>query len=252
MTLRGELEKTFDIYETSTGGGCSSDPAVPDAAWLEDLAAQDRIMFGTLADEFVRIPPGWDHAFRAQAAWECVTGPVQPASVNRACELAKYPLVISTVPVDAYRCSDGVYLYRRADPTSYVWAALARALGFNDNGVLPSPRNVDLSAISLASLQEGAAIFREGTGMTCQDHCPGFVSGTEPETNGPEEAFSWALWYYAVSGQAFRADAVQGLASHPCNDLMARKYDWLKANIFHGNENFRFIAGPAETLGRCN
>lgn len=253
MMYRGDVEKTIDNYSTTSAAGCGSDPSVPDPIWMEDLAAlqSDHFIFGDTMRALALLPPGVQRVLRGHAEHDCQSGPVQPASAHRACELAKYPFIHAPNATLSYQCADGLYFAPWSAPKYSIYYALARGLGINNNGTPPASWNVAAAGLPLSTLQQGAAIFNEAIGSNCDpDRCPGFLTPNPPETDGPEGAFVMALYAYEY-GSGIRSWAQFDLQSKPCNDLLARKYNWLKDNIFHGYENYSMFVGPPQPLGLC-
>lgn len=237
---RRDVERHFDVYSTSATSGCGSDSAVVDPVWYEDLAENDRQVLSAVGEYLWRLPVTLtDSLFRAAGKQLCVAGSVQPASAHRACELARTPLVLSSVdPWHPYTCPDGLYFSRELHSgfSSELGPLVARTMGFNNNGTPPSQANATASNISLAALQEGATLFGERIGQPCIPRSDGSCRGfSHSEHTGREEALSALLISYSSTGslqQRIRSD----LNAPVCDDLLARKYFWLKANVFNGYE----------------
>lgn len=242
------IESYVDIYSTNATSGCGSASNVPDPIWLEDLAASYQPRLEAVRSALEHLPrTTTQNIFRALGARDCSAGAGQPASAHRACELASFPIVLSETN-NSYTCSDGYYL----DSTDNIFDVepvlakqVARGFGFNNNATPPAPWNSAASTIPLDALEEGAAIFSEGLGVgLCNGRCPGFLSnGAGGETSGIEEAFASAFVAYRRHGYRGLAN-VDYLATN-CNDLLARKYNWLLSYVFAGYEYAEVDDTPA-------
>lgn len=239
---RRDLERNFDVYTTNASSGCGWESAVVDPVWLEDLAEHDRAVLSSVGEYLWRLPVTLtDNLFRAEGKRMCTAGPVQPASISRACELARTPLVLSSVSSgNAYTCSDGVYIAREMNWLGFheeVGRVVARGMGFHNNGTPPAQANADATNIPLNKLQEGATLFAERTNQPCiarpDGSCRGFTSAAE--RLGLEQSLAGLLLDY--SSYSFLVDLIEkDLTAPVCDDLLARKYFWLKANVFNGYE----------------
>lgn len=248
---RRVIESYVDTYSTSATAGCGSDPNVVDPTWLQDLAASYQPRLDSIAAVFRGYPRSTTrNVFQAVGDRNCRAGAGQPASAIRACELASYPVILSEATA-SYTCSDGFYAAAGSNFIDFERALarqLGRGFGFNNNGTPPAAWNSTASTIALSALQEGVALFSEGIGVTCTQRCPGFLSSAVP---GVEEAFTEAMVEYRRYG--FRHYARQDLNRTPCNDLLVRKYNWLKTYVYTGYEYGQVDdAVPSEPLPLCN
>ncbi|MFO0725640.1 MAG: hypothetical protein U1E65_17785 [Myxococcota bacterium] len=247
------VERSFDTYTTNTTSGCG--PGVDSPAPLRDLISSTGA-YGVLAvGRFLtRLPAGWPAPiFGALGERTAASGGGQPT--GRAAELSKTSLVLSNTPT-TYSCGGSVYLSRDQLPnTREIGRALARGLGIRDDGTPPSAWNAAVSGIPLATLQAGSALFGSGlTSASCTTfNCVGFVGSTPFERSGREAAFAEVLEAYVRESSASELlyNAANQRAARPCNDLLSRKIDWIRTNIFRG-EDLRPLWDFGSTLGLCS
>jgi hypothetical protein len=116
------------------------------------------------------------------------------------------------------------------------------------NGVI-TDEIAERADIPVRELQKGQAIFREGLSTessTCEGRCPGFVTDnnydlTSNNSRSMEHTSLYPLLWYFLRGDDLRARIDQDLNAqvNPPEDkynLLSRKYEWIKKNIFHGVE----------------
>ena len=95
--------------------------------------------------------------------------------------------------------------------------------------------NAGVTDIALAELQAGYALFGQSlTGCGGLPRCPGFT-GTY-DTTSRQHSFIYAMAAYMFYGAQMRAWIAADLQRPTCNDLLARKYIWIRDNIFPGVE----------------
>ena len=174
--------------------------------------------------------------FRGTGRWGCegdLWADVEP--YGRSCRLAKLPVIIKPSG-NPYTCG-GPYFAQTV--TSYtVWEEVghmvANGLGILDDPTQPNPIEADAirSGISLDVLQEADALFREDTGFCGAERCAGFIGWYDK--GGAQHSLLYAWWYYAMQGDEMRELIEEDLDDG--NDLLERKYDWLRTNIYGGVE----------------
>lgn len=119
---------------------------------------------------------------------------------------------------------------------------MAPALGFGNN-LTPTQETANRIGIPLAKLEEGYDLYAESE--PCEDlsnRCTGFTgySGNY-DRSGREHSFMYTIYYYVDRGDEIRQFIQEDIADG--NDLLQRKYNWVKENIFRGLE-FRNSVEP--------
>lgn len=237
IQTRRQVERELDLYTANYSSGCAGTPVpVRDATQLPAEVVTD------IGRALWRLPAGFTGPLLRQLGQRgcAARGSLTP---GRACELAKTSVVLSPT-TSSYTCGDTVYLpsapphqeTTRSPATKELARAIARALGMNDSGAPPASWNAAASGLSLSTLQAGNALFATPGGCTAGVGCPGFATNLSYERSGREEAFSVVLNAYVDDAAALRTTAARYRARVPCNDLLARKYAWIRANIFRGVE----------------
>ncbi len=114
---------------------------------------------------------------------------------------------------------------------------LAPALGFGTT-VTPETTASERSGIQLGVLRAGRDIFAQEKWSSCKavrPRCPGFTGHAgNYDTTGVEHSFIYAVYYYISKPELMREFIAADLAAG--DDLLQRKYNWIKNNIFKGVE----------------
>ena len=152
---------------------------------------------------------------------------------SNACKTNRLPVYIkATGPV--FFCA-GVW-NNRSDRYIRIYEELghymAIALGLGTY-VTPDQAASDRSGIELSVLEAGRSIFTEAT-SSCPmpSRCPGFIGYADAD--GVEHSFIYTMYFYLSRGDDIRQYLQDDLASG--NDLLQRKYNWVRDNIFRGIE----------------
>ena len=233
-----QLERELDVFKSVANSGCASSPGAPPPPRVADpsvLLGETR----AIGTALWRYPVGFTQPLlRELGIRACTSGAVQPAVPARACELAKTNVIFAPIAT-GYSCADGLYV-RSADPepdlVRQLGRAVGRALGVDNAGSTPTAWNATISGIPLPALQEAHALFT----ATLPPNCPGGqclgLLGNAFELLGPEEAFSSALETYVDDGRYFRERAEVQRVGTPCNDILWRKYEFIRTHIYRGAE----------------
>lgn len=120
---------------------------------------------------------------------------------------------------------------------------LAAVFGFEDRGPRPGSAIADRTGVSIAELRAGYTLFGENVGGTSPTgRAPGFTGfGNNYDKTSRQHSFLYLVYYYLFDGDILRNFVSTDLASG--EDLLARKYNWVKSNLFRGVE-FKSAAEP--------
>ena len=237
-TMRFELDAQFDLHDFPAMSGCPNKNGAPPATWIDNLYEEDRPIISEIG-AMQWLVPDWlgSHIFGDVGRWGCEEGiwaDVEP--YGRSCRLAKLPVLIKPNG-GAYTCG-GAYFPQNSSAWT-VWNEVghytADGLGIKDDASLPNPVEADAirSGLPLGVLEEADALFREslgGCGDT--DRCPGFIATYDATSAQHSMIYAW--WWYATNGDVMRELIEEDLDDG--NDLLQRKYDWLRTNIYGGVE----------------
>lgn len=114
---------------------------------------------------------------------------------------------------------------------------LTFALGVGNDMSGPTDANATLSGISKIELQKAYNIFSENLSPCVAEPTrkTGFLGyAGNYDCTGREHSFLYSLQYYFFKADEFRRFRDEDVASG--NDLLKRKYDWIKLNIYKGVE----------------
>lgn len=128
----------------------------------------------------------------------------------------------------------------RDKPYFGVWEELGHyfgpSLGFG-TAMVPSQSLANITGIPLSTLNEGRLIFSESLTAcnTPSPRCTGFTGiGGNYDAGGVEHSFMYVIYYYLIDGDLLRSFIAEDLLIG--NNLLQRKYNWIKNNIFRGIE----------------
>lgn len=113
----------------------------------------------------------------------------------------------------------------------------ALALGMGNSFPPPDAGTAQRTGLSLSVLNAGRSLFTEGTASCPQlpPRCPGFTGYVDNyDATGREHSFLYTVYYYLNHPSELRSFINTDLASG--NDLLKRKYEWVRVNIFRGVE----------------
>lgn len=114
---------------------------------------------------------------------------------------------------------------------------MALALGMGNDFPPPDAGTAQRTSLSLSVLNAGRSLFTEGTASCPQlpPRCRGFTGIADNyDATGREHSFLYTVYYYLNDPSALRSFINTDLASG--NDLLKRKYEWVRVNIFRGVE----------------
>lgn len=231
--FRQELDRQFAIYnsrsENCTDSTGSKFPMrVPIYAEYRPFLSELGYMLWTM--------PAWlsNTLFHKEAVRGCLSG-------NRwfgpPCGNARIPVVVQTPDKGIYFCDGDSIWITSADKYARINEELghisAWAIGLDD----PMQSLVDRGDISLAALQEAHVIF--GIDPTYRNSKGRFIGFTDNNHETVEEPsrqhhFIYLLNEYFSNGDKARQWVQEDLSVG--NDLLKRKYDWIKQCIFRGVE----------------
>jgi hypothetical protein len=237
--MRRDVAHYFELFDYPLNALCSIDSGQT-ATFLEDLAVHDRPFISELGALQWTLPAWFvDEVFLASGKAQCERGDrqIQATETGRPCGMEKQAVVIKPVG-PLYVCPDGPYVNYDSSITGTweeVGHTMSGAMGFHDSAVGPTSADALVTDISLPALQAGYALFGQSLGG-CGDlpRCPGFTRLYD--TTSRQHSFIYAMYAYMFSGTTLRAWIQQDLTRQPCNDLLARKYLWIRTNFFPGVE----------------
>lgn len=119
---------------------------------------------------------------------------------------------------------------------------MAPALGFGNN-LTPTQETANRTGIPLSKLEEGYDLFGDiGPCADLSNRCAGFTGiSNNYDRTGREHSFMYTIYYYVDRGDEIRQFIQEDLAVG--DNLLQRKYNWVKENIFRGLE-FRNSVEP--------
>ena len=160
------------------------------------------------------------------------------------CTTRKLPVIVT--PHGNLFFARGIWINRQSD-YSNVFEELGHYMALlmgltTDNGTPPPPpppslKNAEDTKVPLEELKKAFAIFEENLGAeSFEGRIAGFlnVANRNYDRGGREHSFLYAAYYYSFKAAEFRQYIQEDLARG--NDLLKRKYDWIKKNIFRGIE----------------
>jgi hypothetical protein len=242
--MRRDVERKFELFDYPLRDLCSmasgETRSTANATWMEDLAANDRPIISELGALDWTLPAWFtDEVFQAAGRQQCERGErqVDTDATGRPCSMEKLPVVVKNIG-GLFVCPDGAYINHDSSVTG-AWDEIghivAGVMGFHDSAVGPTARDADVTDISLAALQTGYSLFGQALGgCTDASRCPGFTRIYD--TGSRQHSFIYAVYAYIFSGNMMRTWILQDLNRLQCNDLLARKYLWIRSNLYPGVE----------------
>ncbi len=205
---------------------------------VNNLWTDDRIIISEIGFNLWAFPNGLiGKLYSDFTEWMCTSPNGQWQDGQTPCQTERLPVYVKEVG-GIFNCG-GAWINR---DNSYirVWEEMghyfAPALGFG-TAISPNQELADISGISLQALQAGRVLFLEDTGTcpTASPRCTGFTGyGGNYDNGGVEHSFMYTMYYYLTKGDEIRALIAEDLAIG--NDLLLRKYNWIKQHIFKGIE----------------
>jgi hypothetical protein len=239
--VRKDIAAQLRIYEGRSAG---QDPVCRDqydglAPTPVDLTQEQRPFLGELGLALWMMP-NWfvDGFYHRIARGFCESGNyVDNGRYDPPCTSARLP-VITLLAGGIFVCA-GAW-QTEADSYIRIWEELghyaAGGMGLHDNGTAPTAADATLSNLPLSALQEARSLFGERTG-TCQagPRCAGFTGiGGNYDAGGRQHSFIYTLYFYVHDGDAIRGFIDEDLEDD--DDLLQRKYNWVRQWIFRGVE----------------
>lgn len=246
-----EVNAQFAVYDSNSGAACrsQSDPDGP-PTFIADIGADGRPLFTELGYVLWTMPHWYIGDFYKRAGTiGCEAGNTSGRyDPDPTCAETRYPLVVFPSGV-AFICN-GVWLPETVNYDWYAFHELTHAmsgmLGFSDkDNEPPVAINQAWSGLPLAELTKGFTIFGESINPDCLDNTPtdtcpdtrktGFTNyGDNYDVSTRQHSFIAAFYYYFFDGGAIRDMIDQDLQN--MSDLLERKYNWVRDNIFQGQE----------------
>jgi hypothetical protein len=191
--------------------------------------------------------PRWfiDGFYRRFADSRCSAGMNFQGRMNPPCSSARLPLILHRSG-HGFFCA-GAWVDRSGTAFSFfeeLGHYMAISMGLQNSQSAPTADDAERVNIPLSALHTASSIFRERTN-TCAFETPRCVGFTgyagNYDNQGREHSFLYLVLYYVQKGDTLRsyvqADEESG------DDLLLRKYNWVRANIFRGME-FRDGGAP--------
>jgi hypothetical protein len=243
--MRRDVERQFELFEADAVGCARTLSPAP--RWLDDLARDNRPMISSLGAMLWALPPWFvDEPFLDVAKVACRGSNREPATAatGRACELER--LAIQFQPTATLRvCPESLNVNHDSSVTG-VWEEgghwLAAAIGLRDDGfgAPPTQHDADVADLPLATLQQAYTLFGQPPSAACSGglpRCPGFVQQYDSVgSRTRQHSFIYAMFGYMFFGTSLRGFIQSDHSGQPCDDLLARKYLWIRTNIFRGQE----------------
>jgi hypothetical protein len=241
-----ELARQFNFYNSNSGNKCRG-AASPSAI---NFPSQDGRPFFTEVGYVLWTYPDWlvHDLFKQIGTIGCEEGNTSGRFLPP-CSKTRYPIIIFERG-GAHICS-GIWVGQRSEYNDDIWHELAHTMlshmfGLSDsNNESPSPTHQQRSGIDLARLQEaytlfGARIEPDCTSNEPDDNCPdqrvaGFTGyGGNYDMSSRQHSVMGTLYYYFTDGDRLRRWVQEDLERG--DNLLQRKYDWIRWNIYRGVE----------------
>ena len=156
------------------------------------------------------------------------------------CATRRYPLVIK--PGGGIFIASGAFMNRDSDSIRF-WEELghsfATLLGMGSS--LPSAGLAAEAGLGLTAMQDGWRLFQQSAGNSCprgrstSGRCRGYTGiANNYDTDGRQHSMIYVVYYYLTNGDLLRQLVQEDLAAG--DDLLDRKYDWVRDNVFGGVE----------------
>jgi hypothetical protein len=229
--MRPNISDSFALYDASSG---TDTPQRNWNLWRDHRPVITEIGFNLwmLPNWFVR------KLYLNVVKWMCDTGNWHPE--DDPCTSRRLPVYIQSLGSHYYNYH-GAWV-DVGGSAIHIWeetghyAALALGMG-TDNDYAPDEATAERTGLSLGVLKSGRSLFSEGTGICTQSspRCPGFTGHSNNyDAGGLEHSFLYTVYYYLNDPSALRSYVNADLANG--NNLLKRKYEWVRVNIFRGVE----------------
>ncbi len=232
VTLYNSRSDTLDPVCRGT-----SEPFGPEK--ITNLWSEERVVLSEIGFNLWVFPKWMIHSLYSDfTTWMCTSTDGQWQDGHTPCQTSRLPVYIKDTG-GMFNCG-GAWINR---DKSYigVWEEMGHyftpALGFGTS-IIPTQASADFTGISLPILTAGRQLFSEETGSCTgmpSPRCTGFTGyGGNYDNGGVEHSFMYTIFYYLTKGDELRQFIVADLATG--SDLLQRKYNWIKENIFRGIE----------------
>lgn len=255
--LQEESARQFKIYQSRSGAsGCRQDgtaggnpctaPLFVGSVWNEDRP------FMTELGMTLWAWPSWfsDTAWYDASQIGCARGH-RSGRFEEPCSAARYPVVSMGAGAGNPFIDGGAWVFRGSEMQEDLLHELSHAvldpvIGFVDSGSPPGSVHAVRSGISEADLRAGFQIFGEELFAGCNSNPPnpsclagrsrGFVnlSGQNYDRGSRQHSFIGAMQLFIHDGDTMRVYIADDDANG--HDLLRRKYEWIRTNLFNGLE----------------
>ena len=247
-----EIDAQLKLYHANGGAGGQGDVDSP--TLVDDLSQDGRPFVSELGYALWTLP-GWlaKDTYGALAKVVCVERSNTSGRFEAPCDHAKYPVIIKES--GDIGIASGIW-HTQTDNYIRFWEELghttAGTMGLADDGQggQPSQKNADLvPGIPLNTLREAYDLFGERTvnrpktgGQAPDGRFRGFTGiANNYDANSRQHSFIYVVYYYVSDGDRLRGWIEDDLATG--DDLLQRKYEWIRTNIYNGVE-FRLNNAP--------
>ena len=205
---------------------------------ISNLWTDDRIILSEIGFNLWAFP-NWfvQDLYSDFTVYMCTSPNGQWQEGQTPCQTNRLPVYIKATG-GIFNCG-GAWINRDNDYIR-VWEEMGHyfspALGLG-TAMSPNQELANLTGISLQSLNAGRQLFSEATGSCpgAVPRCPGFTGHVgNYDNDGVEHSFMYTVYYYLTRGDELRQFIADDLSTG--NDLLQRKYNWIKQNIFKGIE----------------
>ncbi len=259
-----EVNSQFAIYNSRTGVTCKGQGRADSPVLVADITGDGRPFYTEIGYVFWTMP-NWllGDAFKETAIRACMdknsSGRFDPPQ-GGSCKDVKYPVMIGIRGQGggALNICSGIWHYNDSDYRNF-WEEMGHALaghrlGFHDSGTkkflkdkgkpyYPARENERLTGISRSVLKDGDTLFGKGVrgdrkcyyGTAPGGRCRGFTgTGGNYDVGTRQHSFIYTVLYYFADGDRLRQLVQDDLSAGV--DLLQRKYNWVRDNIFRGVE----------------
>lgn len=224
--------------------GVADDECGPVTATSASVSSEDRPVATELGFALWMLPHWFDRTlFAAQAQFYCANEPYRTSwigsgRVSDPCSSAKMPVIVKTTP-GIYFCR-GIWI---GDNNSAIRIFeelghyASQAMGIGDDSPAPGSVNATRTGIALSALNTAFDLYNEGRSSCDRSvpRCTGFTGiASNYDATSREHSFLYVVYYYLLDGAQLRSWVDEDLDAG--SDLLQRKYNWVKTNLFRGVE----------------
>lgn len=236
--LKEDLRKQINVFQSDSNRCVNqSEPLAPTPI---DLSQEGRPYLAEAGQPLWWLP-GWfiNGFYQRYSTLKCSNGDWTDVGRTPApCSSTRLPLIAMGTFRTAFVCG-GAWVGRDGSAFTF-WEELghyaASNMGLQVNQPGPTAADASRVNISLGALQTAYSLFTERTGTCPTDpRCRGFVGyAGNYESTSREHSFLYLVSYYVQKGTTLRSLISQDLAAG--DNLLQRKYNWAKENLFRGLE----------------